>query len=118
MTVVAIIAILAGIVLGVAGYAGAKADKGRAIADMEKIRSALEEYRIAKGSYIAKSSDTAMTDASFNVLTNYNHNLNFTDPWGNAYLYKKTGQYQYQLWSQGPDKTDAADDLDSAHSTQ
>ena len=51
MTVVAIIAVLAGLILGIAGYAVRKADISRAMADMEKIKNALEEYRLAYGSY-------------------------------------------------------------------
>ena len=51
MTVIAIIAVLAGLILGIAGYAVRKADISRAMADMEKIKNALEEYRLAYGPY-------------------------------------------------------------------
>ena len=45
LTVIAIIAILTGLVLGIAGYASRKASIARAEADVAQIRDALEEYR-------------------------------------------------------------------------
>ena len=119
MTVIAIIAILAGIVIGVAGYATAKADRGRAIADMEKIKNVLEEYRVENGGYFTNAVDTPMSGASFTALYRYKKDLNLTnDPWGNPYYYKRTAQFQYVLWSLGPDKISPADDVDSAQSGQ
>jgi type II secretion system protein G len=118
MTVIAIIAILAGLILGVSGYATGKADRSRAIAEMEKIKGGLEEYRLQYGEY-PTNGPGAMTGASFislrNQLTNTMQNtvtdLNFVDPWGNGYYYSRPSKFVYTLSSWGPDLTDTNDNI-------
>jgi prepilin-type N-terminal cleavage/methylation domain-containing protein len=106
LTVIAIIAILMGLILGVAGYATRKADRSRAIADMEKIKNALEEYRLAYGSYPTNTeADNSSNWVSalwyqplhetpkrrpFLVMrrwTNESEIYSALDPWGNSYRY-------------------------------
>lgn len=108
MTVVAIIAILAGIVLGVAGYAGRKTDVARATSGLEQIKNAIEEYRVEYGSYptntVAANSMNLVGQlwvkplserkTPFLVLSNQSTNWSdpnkaytAVDPWGNEYRY-------------------------------
>jgi type II secretion system protein G len=113
MTVIAIIGILAGLIIGIAGYASRKADRSKAIAEIERLKGSLEEYRIDKGAYIDQGSATQMTAAIYAVLLDYDSDLVFTDPWGNPYLYKRMTKFDYRLWSLGPDSRDGSDDISS-----
>ena len=139
MTVIAIIAILAGLILGIAGYAVKKADVSRAMADMEKIKNALEEYRVAYGSYptntVANNSSNWVSalwqEQQFLVLKGWNDTTKVyqaVDPWGNDYRYfhvsvtnvnfpvyatNNNSRFGYDLWSEGPDKLDPSDNIDN-----
>lgn len=132
LVVVAIIAILAGLVLGIAGYASQKADRGRAISELERIKNALEEYRIAYGTF---PQNTASADSrnlasalwykpqqegrkpflTWKGWNNPNASTNrIYDPWGNEYRYyydadgnpnyspNNNSKLTYDLWSVGP----------------
>lgn len=105
LLVVLIISILMGIVLGFTGYASRAAARSRALADIQKIKDALEQYRLANGTYPTVSGDmTAAPWAPFRAaLTNYVRDLNFTDPWGRGYRFESQGRFQFKLWSYGPD---------------
>jgi type II secretory pathway pseudopilin PulG len=105
MTVIAIIGVLAGLVLGIAGYATKKADRSRAQADMETIKNALEEYRVACGRYPS----TLTTQ-----LVNYVPDVKFSDPWGRNYQYSNSGSFAYTIWSKGPDSLDSNDDVNGS----
>lgn len=119
MTVIAIIGILIALVLGVAGYASRKSDHDRAVADIEKIKYALEEYRAQYGNYPAsidtnldrncstgwvhylwrypQTNDNLKPFLVFKGLTNRTTVVPFKDPWGNDYLY-----YRWNNRSTGP----------------
>lgn len=142
LVVVAIIAILAGLVLGIAGYATQKSDRARAVADIEKLKNALEEYRLAYGNY---PTNQVSTDSSalvrqlwwkpqqegrkpFLVWKGINEPTDRTnrirDPWGNEYRYYRdndgnphyapnnNSKFGYDLWSLGPRADAAAGDDD------
>ncbi|MFH0908544.1 MAG: type II secretion system protein GspG [bacterium] len=141
LVVVTIIGILAGIVLGVSGLVIQKGDRARAIADMEKIKNALEEHRIEYGNY--PISETANDSASWmtnlwvkpiadgkrpflttKFLTNSTTAAAFLDPWGNDYRYlhrrgppfnqyadQNNSKFGYDLWSLGPNSVSNADDI-------
>lgn len=131
LTVIAIIAILTGLVLGIAGYASRKASIARAEADVAQIRDALEEYRTEYGGYPeAISNDTTVLCsnlwyapqqdglAPFLVMKGWNDPNRFDyeikDPWGRDYHYShdpSQSRGQYKLWSDGPDLSDTADDI-------
>lgn len=138
LVVVTIIGILAGIVLGVSGVVTQKGDRARAIADMEKIKNALEEYRITYGSYPVNStaSDSANLINSLWVkpqnegkrpfitakfLTNSAMAAQFLDPWGNDYRYlhrssspyadQNNSKFGYDLWSLGANTATNSDDI-------
>jgi len=118
LTVIAIISILAGLIIGLFGYASSKAAESRAIADMQKIKGALEEYRLQYGAY--PNGCGVMTSNSFelvrNQLTNTMQNpvtdLTFVDPWGNGYGYSNSAKFVYTLWSEGAE-TDTYDNITS-----
>lgn len=101
MMVILIMALLAGLILGITGLVSRKAAEARAISTMQQIQKALEEYRLKEGSY-----PTALTAQIQAELTNLNVNLSladFTDPWGRPYAYTNLGRFQYRLWSWGYD---------------
>jgi general secretion pathway protein G len=102
LVVVAIIGLLSGIVLRLSGYASGKSDRSRAMADLEKIRNALEEYRVINGAYYP-ASGTATNDAFTNAMSKCETGLRFVDPWGRPYRYEYVAQFQYRLFSLGPD---------------
>jgi len=132
LTVIAIIGILAGLVLGVAGYANRKADLARAQADLERIQNALEEYRTVYGAYptCTDSNDTTVLcrtlwyepqedgRAPFLVMKGWNdparNDYRVIDPWGRDYHYyhrPSESRWRYRLWSDGPDISDPDDDI-------
>lgn len=119
LAVTAIIAIVAGIVLGISGYASKKSDRAKALSDLEKLKMAMEEYRMVKGRYFNASGDvTTITDggqAFSNVLSQYATGLRMTDPWGRPYRYANSTPYVYRMWSKGPqDDPVSSDDIDSS----
>ena len=136
MTAVAIIAILVGLVFGIAGYAMRKASHARAVADMEKIKNALEEYRLDFGVYptntVADDSRNWVSELwqkrQLLVLKGWNNTsvvYQAVDPWGRDYRYyhdaegslpgrvyatNNNSKFGYDLWSEGPE-TNAYDDI-------
>lgn len=124
LVVVAIIGILVGIVIGVSSYSNRKAAINRAIADLERIKTALEEYRLAHGRYFGPASGTIIgpiPDLSVGgvhmsvALSNYVHDLRLVDPWGSAYRYSNSAAapFAYRLWSLGPNTNNSSDDIES-----
>ena len=142
MVVVAIIAILVGMVLGTAGYATRKSDHSKAVADMEKIKNGLEEYRLQYGRYPDNTDTNDATALStalwktpqadqikpFLIMKGWNNPAiayDVRDPWGNPYRYyydvdgnpyyakQNNSKFGYDLWSDGPDMVDMADDIDN-----
>jgi type II secretion system protein G len=119
LSVIAIIGILAGLIIGIAGYASRKADRGKAISEMQKLKNALEEYRVVRGQYPDLSSQTAVADGSFwtnlvaTVPPEFLSGVSSNDPWGNSYWYQRESRFQYKLWSTGPDALDDSDNVDS-----
>lgn len=118
LVVVAIIAILAGIVLKISGFASGKSDRAKAISDMERIKNALEEYRINNGCYFTNSVGTNSADvvAFSNALGRLiSGGVRVTDPWGRNYRYQPNYSQGYRLWSTGPNSNTAnpEDDVES-----
>lgn len=132
LTVIAIIGIMMGLVLGISGYATRKADYSRATAELEQIKNALEEYRIEYGRYPNNTDaddSRNLTDAlwgkphddgipPFLALDEWddeNERYRLLDPWGNDYRYyhdsdgtpfyaeHNNSRLGYDLWSLGVD---------------
>ena len=119
LVVVAIIAILVGIVIGVAGYASKKSSMASALTDLERIKSALEEYRIERGTYYPNFSGAINVGSFSNDVGRYlNGGFKVVDAWGNGYMYAPsitngTPVRSYRLYSRGP-SANAFDDVDSS----
>lgn len=118
LVVVAIIGILVGITLGVSGYAGRKSASARAVSDIERIKTALEEYRLEYGRYygpgIGPVTSLVVGGVRFtNAMNRYIKELRYVDPWGRAFIYSSSNQFAYRLWSTGADQTNASDDIES-----
>lgn len=123
LAVTAIIAILAGIVLGISGFATKKSDRAKALGDIERIKTALEEYRIENGQYWTKSGpiDTTGSDGFSNkVGVLIAGGIRINDPWGRPYEYEAVGAQpirSYRLYSKGASTTVTSDDVDSSSGT-
>jgi general secretion pathway protein G len=115
LVVVAIIGILASIVLKISGFASGKSDRARALSDMERIKMALEEYKIKEGRYYTGGANA--TDAAFsNAVGPFVRNgFRITDPWGRNYMYQPVRDQGFRLWSTGPNAATSVteDDVDS-----
>jgi len=139
LTVITVIMILAALVLGAAAYAGRKADDSRCQAYLQRIKNALEEYKLDYGKYPQQGQGTVPYAALFSTplssgrptgekkpyitdTNNVNSSLQFMDPWGNYIRYQAPGVHNktmYDLWSFGPNgidesaSTTTSDDLNN-----
>ena len=121
MAVIAIIGLLAAIILGISGYVARKGDMAKAQGDMEKIKVALEEYKLNYGRYWpsdgAVNSSTHGGVSLSNALSGYVADLRLVDPWNRSYMYDFIENAQYRMWSYGPDGSDGtSDDIESTKS--
>jgi general secretion pathway protein G len=123
LAVISVMAILAAMILGGAGYMQRKAAEARAKADLEQIKNVLEECRIEKGSYPTNSSfigeirNTALADILTNTLKRAKRDLQLTDPWGRGYVYTNARPYSFELRSDGPKSGFSGDDLSNRMGT-
>jgi general secretion pathway protein G len=109
LVVMALIGVLAGLVLGIGHFARDKAVRSNTVAEMERIKAGLEEYRLAYGEYPDASAFTEMTETNggqaFEDLVDYVDRgfVDFRDGWGAPFEYKRVSRFQYRLMSHGPD---------------
>ncbi|MCZ7592199.1 MAG: prepilin-type N-terminal cleavage/methylation domain-containing protein [Kiritimatiellae bacterium] len=130
LVVVAIIGILVGMIIGISGYAGRKSARSKAISEIERIKTALEEYRIQNGMYYdPKKLSIPVTDKKFieevmqltypgAIDTNslkYLAKMDGMDPWGRPYQYAFSNNYKYRVWSNGPDMTNIVESGDGSY---
>lgn len=123
LVVIAIIALVAAMVLGVSSYARAKAYKAKTLAGIEKLRNGLEEFRLNAGAYPSFYTIGQGTPTNWNILTNYIKELkvpdDFQDAYGRGFQYTNgPAAYQYRIWSLGPDGIASADDIDPSAGNQ
>ena len=108
LTVITVIAIIMGMIVGAGQYGRNKALEGKARAAMEQMANALNQWQMDHGSFPQNLSDIAPKLAG-SVSTN--------DPWGRAYLYipgpdtPPLGPQSFQLYSKGRDGGFDGDDL-------
>jgi prepilin-type N-terminal cleavage/methylation domain-containing protein len=105
LTVITIIAIIMGMVIGAGQFAKRKSLVSRAQTELEQIATALNEYQARNGIF-----PTAVTNVSKYLA----ENMDFVDPWKNEYLYSVGPQnMSYSLHSRGPNPADdfTADDV-------
>lgn len=111
LAVMAIIVLLAG--LGAKGYrlARRQAKEGRAMAELETLRNALNEYRVEFGRYPRQDpADGFRALPEIGFLTNAVEGAVLEDPWGEPYRYVCTNRFLYTLWSVGQDGSDGTED--------
>lgn len=118
LVVVGIIGILVGLIVGVSGYANRKSANSKALSEMEQIKTALEEYRLANNRYFPSSVTGTGTNSAYanftNDLSKFAADLTFIDPWGRNYMYEPQGAFSFRLWSEGPATNTSVDNVDSA----
>ncbi len=101
LTVIAIIALLAALILGLAGNAQKKAARDKAEVEISQLGGFLTDYQMKYGR-VPQSKD-ALKDA----LADANHSLsNLLDPWGIEYEYEPSSDVTFYLWSTGGSTND------------
>jgi general secretion pathway protein G len=119
LVVMLIIGILAA--LGTGGYQLARrsAKDGQAKAEIELLRSAMEEYRVEYGAYPEEggssfeSMATELSGPEREFLERaISAKLQMIDPWGNPYNYAISNRFIYSVWSDGPDLMTHGDNID------
>ena len=124
LTVMVIIAILTGQVVGGAGLASRKGAEGKTTARLKALATALEQYRTEWGFYPAQLSgyevkwdESGFADKrrtpflaegdGYPTDSNTSHDNPYKDAWGHAFYYKYPGTMNpeaYDLWSTGHDE--------------
>lgn len=125
LTVLFIVSILAGIVLGVARYATERARVSRAESDLYTLGGALDSYFLVFGDYPDVESATNLLTFTRETLTRDGDEYEFknllpqgfsaVDPWNHPYVYNLKQPYDdliYDISSKGPDgKEGTSDDI-------
>ena len=94
LTVIAIIALLAALVLGLAGHAQKTAAKKKAAAEISQLDSFIGAYQAQYGQVPQTAGELS------GALQEANHPLaGLVDPWGNPYQYQASSRATYHLWS-------------------
>lgn len=94
LTVITIIAIIMGMVIGAGQFAKRKSLVSRAQTELEQIATALNEYQARNGVF---------PNSVTNVTKYLAENMDFVDPWKNPYVYAVGPQnMSYSLHSKGP----------------
>jgi len=110
LSVILIISLLAGLIVGVSVFAQGKARIAKTRTQIERIKNALEEYKLEKGGYPPLAAGKTIDDLRETDLTNWlAGDVSFTDPWNNLLIYKcdPNNLKNYVLYSMGPDKADS-----------
>ncbi len=98
LTVIAIIALLAALILGLAGNAQRSAARNKAEAEIAQLESFITDYQMKYGqvpqSLAALSNALAEAKSPLESLQ---------DPWGLPYSYSNTSRVTFNLWSYGGD---------------
>lgn len=104
LVTIAIIAILIGIVAGVASVANRKSAESQAKAGLQQLANALENYRVRYGVF---------PNTLENLRGDNDEPVEIKDPWGRDYIYSvDASNYQrFDLKSDGVIANDDADDI-------
>ena len=94
LTVVAIIALLAALLLGLAGNAQTSAAKKKAASEISQLESFVTTYQMQHGQVPPTKAELS------GALQEANHPLaGLVDPWGNFYEYQASSRTTFYLWS-------------------
>jgi len=107
LVVIAIIALLSGLILGLASQAQKSAARSQTEAELAQLESFVTDYQMKYGRVPFKK--MALTVA----LASANHPLaDFRDPWGAPYFYVSSSPVTFYLWSVGdqPNRIPGDDD--------
>lgn len=124
LATVAVIAVVAGLVLGTLGYVNRKGAEGRAKAEVAALSAAIDSYKLDYGSYPAPAelfreltgqgilnTNKVYFEPRGSIASNPT-NGPFMDPWGTAYNYR-TNELRnigfFDLWSTAGGKTNQAE---------
>lgn len=110
LAVLAIAAILSGLVVIVFGNVRRASREARARADLERIREGVEEHLSRTGGLPASLADVGWSAGNRLSLNASNAPV---DPWGACYVYSVNGARAYVLFSTGEDQgpTNSFDDI-------
>lgn len=99
LTVITIMAIIMGLVVGVGHLARTKALTSRTQAELEQIANVLNEYQVRNGVF-----PTSLTTGGANSISNnLPENIDTIDAWHHTYEYIISPPYMtYNLFSRGP----------------
>lgn len=103
LAALAVAAILFAVAVRAAAYAKRAARDARARADIETLRSVLDEQLLASGAYPLSLTNLAAQGASELELDAAGRPL---DPWGRPYVYTRTGPKAFLLYSLDPPRLD------------
>ncbi len=96
LTVVAIIALLAALILGLAGFAQKKATRSRAEAEIAQIAGFVTDYQMRYGNVPQTRGELSEALQLANSAR-----AGLLDPWGEPYEYEASSPATYHLWSTG-----------------
>jgi len=127
LVVMAIIATLMGLVIGVSGAIQRKTAIARARAELADLMNEIEIYKSDNGSYplnwdefgswyfTEKYSGTAYTTTDFSSTTDLLSGNPFEplDPWGGEIRYQKNSEFLYLIGSKGPDTSNGGNGSNS-----
>jgi len=102
LVVIAIIALLAGLILGLANNAQKSAARAQAEAEVTQLESFVTDYQMKYGQVPQGDQEKLKT-----ALEAANHSLsNMIDPWGMTYFYTNSSKVTFYLWSEGGSTND------------
>ena len=115
MAVMVIIALLFGMIIGIAIYAKRKATEGKAQADIQHFHFAATEYKMMYGKTPPGEPQPGRSiDDTFDALAQWlPPTVDKTDPWGRSYIYKRLSDDTFDFYSTGYDDAIVGDDLRS-----
>ena len=105
LTVIAIIALLAALILGLAGNAQKSAARNKAEAEVEQLSVFITDYQMKYGQVPQTPSALvkALADEHHPLTNSTDAALMREDPWGMSYSYSKSSKATFYLWSYGGD---------------
>ena len=104
LTVIAIIALLSALILGLANNAQKKAARSKAEAEISQLESFVTDYQMKYGQ-VPQGNEETLKQA----LAGASHSLsNLLDPWGMSYEYASSSKATFYLWSTAGDAANRA----------